>query len=96
MNKHKQFRKRRLKLGWSQQEIADILQVRQATISDYETGKTKFRKEKQAFELLGVPEYRIELYEAIENLKTEIVKSLYIKKILNWLTKLINKLNSKP
>jgi len=91
MNKHKQFRKRRLKLGWSQQEVANILQVRQATISDYETVKTKFRKEKQAFELIGITERQIAFCKACENLKMKMIKSLP-NYIANWLTKLINKL----
>ena len=73
----KQFKRKRTKLGLTQRQVADRLNIRRATISDYETGATKvFRKEKQAFELLGITERNIGLSILAE-----------------FLTRMINKLN---
>ena len=81
----KQFKRKRTKLGLTQRQVADRLNVRRATISDYETGATKvFRKEKQAFEILGINSER-----NLNKIRKEIYKALHP----NWLTKLINKLN---
>lgn len=47
---------KRLSLGYSQEQVSKMLNVRQATISHYESGKStpKYKRAKQLAELYGM------------------------------------------